>query len=233
MNIFGFESMIKLQPKRSLLLLFLSLISFACLNYEQEVSLYPDGSGTMKIHYWMPSPDTLHRGVIDQVGIFNRDSLTKNFSSDFSKVENVTVYSDTTDSTIHAVIEISFIHIDSLNNTKPFSEANFSLKDGAAGQKVFSQFIPTAITGFGYVGSDFSIRYIYDLPGEIITHNAHEVRGTKLIWNYTLADIGRGKTISVTYRPFKLKETPVWIYILSGVVLFIVVIFLFRKKKGW
>ncbi len=227
------ENMLTVKKKKVFLLLFMSLISFACLNYEQEVSLYPDGSGTMRIHYWMYSPDTLRAGVMDQVGIFNSDSITKNFSSDYSKIESVNVYSDTTDSTIHAELEITFSHIDSLNKTKPFSEANFSLQDGAAGQKVFSQFIPPTITGFGYDGSDFTIKYIYDFPGEIITHNALEVDKRKLIWKYTLADIGRGKTISVTYRPFKLKETPVWIYILSGVVLTIVVIFLFRKKKGW
>jgi len=225
--------MLKLQIKRSFLALLMSLISFACLHYEQEVSLYPDGSGTMKIHYWMHYPDTLRTGFMEQVGIFNKDSITKNFTSEYSKIENATVYSDTTDSTIHAEIEISFPHIDSLNKTKPFAEANFSLKDGAAGQKVLSQFIPPAVTGFGYSGSDFVIKYVYDLPGEIITHNAHEVQKKKLIWKYTLADIGRGKTISVTYRPFKLKETPVWIFALSGAVLLIVVIFLFRKKKGW
>ncbi|HPI37234.1 MAG TPA: hypothetical protein PK397_04740 [Ignavibacteriaceae bacterium] len=204
-----------------------------CLNYEQEVSFYPDGSGTMRISYWMSLPDTLKLEVLNQVGLFNRDSITNQFSSSYSNVENVTVYTDTTDSTIHASIQLSFTHIDSLNNTRPFSEANFSLKDGAAGQKIFSQFIPPVATGFGFDGSDFQVKYIYDFPGEIITHNAHSAGKRKLEWNYSLAELGRGKTISVTYRPFKLKETPLWIYIVSGAVLVVVIIFLLRKKKSW
>jgi len=46
-----------------------------------------------------------------------------------------------------------------------------------------------------------------------------------------LDEIGKGKTISVTFKPFKLKETPYWIYILAGLVLLIVIFFLVRKKK--
>lgn len=204
-----------------------------CLNYEQEVSFYPDGSGTMRINYWMKLPDTLKLEILNQVGLFNKDSIHTQFSSSYSSVENVTVYTDTTDSTIHSSIQISFTHIDSLNSTRPFSEANFSLKDGAAGQKIFSQFIPPVATGFGFDGSDFFVKYIYEFPGEIITHNAHIAGKRKLEWNYTLSELGRGKTISVTYRPFKLKETPLWIYILSGAVLIVVIIFLLRKKKSW
>jgi uncharacterized lipoprotein YehR (DUF1307 family) len=217
----------------SLLMLSVFLGLSGCLNYEQEVSFYPDGSGTMRISYWMKLPDTLKLEVLNQVGLFNRDSIQNQFSSSYSNVENVSVYNDTTDSTIHASIQISFTHIDSLNNTRPFSEANFSLKDGAAGQKIFSQFIPPVATGFGFDGSEFYVNYIYDFPGEIITHNANIAGKRKLEWNYTISELGRGKTISVTYRPFKLKETPLWIYILSGAVLVVVIIFLLRKKKSW
>ncbi len=221
---------------KKLLLLFAFLISISiigCLNYEQEVSLYPDGSGNMKIHYWMQYQDTLRLELLNQVGLFNPDTITKNFSSEFSKIENVTINTDSSDSTIHASFDLTFSSIDSLNQTKPFAEAKFSLIDGAAGQKVFSQFIPPAVTGFVGENNSFSIKYVYDFPGEIITHNAHSIEGKKLIWTYNITELGRGKTISVTYRPFKLKETPTWIYVLSGVVLAVVIIFLFRRKKGW
>ena len=165
------------------------------------------------------------------IGIFNPDSLKKEFASPQSTVEKVAVYADTTDSTMHAKIELSFTYIDSLNKTKPFAESNFSLKDGAEGQKVFSQFIPPVATGFGVDGSAFTETYIYDFPGEIITHNATSIVKKKLVWSYKLSELGKGKTISVTYRPYKLKETPMWIFVLSGLVLLVVIIFLFKKKK--
>ncbi len=185
----------------------------------------------MKINYWMRSPDSESISIIDKIGIFNPDSIRNEFTSPFSSIDNIEVFADTTDSTTHALIELSFTHIDSLNKAKAFSEAEFSLKDGAAGQKVFSQFIPPIATGFGIDGSAFHVSYRYIFSGEIITHNAPKVEGRTLIWDYTLTEIGGGKTISVTFIPFKLKETPYWIYALSGLVLLIVIFFLFRRKR--
>ncbi len=216
---------------KKLLLLFPLLFLTGCLSYVQEVQLYPDGSGRMAINYWMKLPDSASIKILDRIGIFNADSIRHEFSSKYTKIESVQVYSDSTDSTTHANIKFSFTNIDSLNNIKAFSEANFSLRDGAAGQKIFSQFIPPIATGFGMDGSNYNVTYKYKFSGEIITHNAQKVEGQTLTWHYTLAEIGRGKTISVTFRPYKLKETPFWIYIVSGLVLLIVIIFLFRKKK--
>lgn len=218
------------MKKFPLLLFFLILFS-GCLNYIQDVNLYPDGSGVMKIQYWMKIPDYESTKVIDRIGIFNEDSIRSEFSSPYNTIENVEVYTDTTDSTVHTNLEMSFTHIDSLNKTKPFADANFSFREGAAGQIVFSQFIPPIATGFGIDGSAFNVTYKYTFSGEIITHNAQVRDDRTLSWNYTLAEIGKGKTISVTFRPYKIKETPYWIYILSGVVLLIVRVFLFKKKK--
>jgi hypothetical protein len=209
------------------------LIFSGCLNFQQEVSLNPDGSGTMKIHYWLQVSDPVKMVTLDQVGLFNSDSIRNQFTSTFSEVSNISVFSDTTDTTSHAIIELTFSNIINLNNMKPFSEAHFVLQDGAAGQKLFSQFIAPIATGFGFDGSAFRVEYIYSFPGEIITHNATKVMKKNLIWSYQLSEIGKGKTISVTYRPFKLKETPYWIYGLSGFVLLIVIIFLFRKKRDF
>lgn len=210
------------------------MISLAgCINYEQEVSFSPDGSGDMKIHYWIKADTSGGKAFYDPLGIFNADSLRSDFNSPNIKIENITVSDDTTDSTAHAVIEFSFTHIDSLNKVKPFVEYHFSMQDGAAGQKVFSQFIPPIATGFGLNDSTYQVTYIYTFPGEIVTHNATQVDKKKLIWKYSLAEIGKGKTISVSFRPFKLKETPYWIFFLAGFVLIVVIFFLFRKKRTW
>lgn len=179
----------------------------------------------------MKSPDSENYQILDRVGLFNADSMSNQFTSKYTTIENVEVYKDTTDSTVHGIVKFSFEHIDSLNNTAAFSDANFEFRDGAAGQKIFTQFIPPIATGFGIDGSNFYVTYKYTFSGEIITHNALDEEGRTLVWNYSLPEIGRGKTISVTFRPFKLKETPYWIYIISGVVLLVVIIFLFRKKK--
>ncbi|MDP1993907.1 MAG: hypothetical protein Q8K40_01535 [Ignavibacteria bacterium] len=230
--------MIQQTSSRSglLKLLFLTLFTFmfaGCINYEQEVSFSPDGSGDMKIHYWIKADTSGGKTFYDPLGIFNADSLRADFTSPNIKIENIIVSNDTTDSTAHATIELTFTHIDSLNKVKPFAEYHFSMQDGAAGQKVFSQFIPPIATGFGLNDSTFEVTYIYTFPGEIVTHNATQVKKKKLIWKYSLAEIGKGKTISVSFRPFKLKETPYWIFFLAGFVLIVVIFFLFRKKRTW
>lgn len=203
-----------------------------CLNYYQEVTLYPDGSGKMRVDYWMKFINEESEKVVDNLGIFNPDSIVSGFQSVYSQVENVNVYRDTTDSSTHAVIDISFNHIDSLNKTKVFAEYNFSFLEKTGGQIVFSQFIPPIATGFGIDARTFNVIYKYTIPGEILSHNATEVSGRSLTWRYNLSEIGGGKTISVTFQPYKLKETPIWIFILSGAVLLLVLFFLLKKRKS-
>jgi hypothetical protein len=213
-------------------LIFLLLFFPGCINYYQETTLKTDGSGEMFIHYWMKMINAQDSLIVNQFGVFNADSIRIEFYSTHSQISNVEVYNDGNDSTIHAKIELTFPDIDSLNDTKAFREANFSLKDGANSQKIFSQFISPAATGFGFDADKFMIIYVYYLPGDIITHNAMEKSSNKLIWNYKLSEIGMGKTLTATYRPFKLKETPIWIYIIVLIVLGVVIIFLFRKSKS-
>jgi LPXTG-motif cell wall-anchored protein len=214
------------------MLFIMATIFNSCLNYYQEVTLYPDGSGKMRIDYWMKFINEESEKVVDNLGIFNPDSIRSGFQSAYSKVENVNVYRDTTDFSTHAVIDISFNHIDSLNNTKVFAEYNFSFQEKTQGQIVFSQFIPPIATGFGIDASTFNVTYQYTFSGEILSHNAHQVSGKTLTWRYSLSEIGGGKTISVTFQPYKLKETPTWIYILSGAVLLLVLFFLLKKRKS-
>ena len=123
--------------KLFILLLFLP----GCLNYYQEVTLYPDGSGKMKIDYWMKFDSEESAKVVDKLGIFNPDSIRSGFQTEYSQVNNVKVYSDTTDSTTHALIELSFDHIDSLNKTKVFTEYNFSHRWGRCSGELFFGFI--------------------------------------------------------------------------------------------
>jgi hypothetical protein len=215
-------------------LVFFAITVFAlsgCINYEQKVLIYPDGSGKMEIHYWMYVPDSIAANSILNLGIFIPDSIRNEFSSPFVKIIDITTFSDTTDSTIHSVVKIEFSSIDSLNTIKAFAQSEFSLKDGASNQKIFTQFIPPVTTGFGIDGSKFFVKYIYEIRGDIITHNATSQDKNILTWQYNLNEIGRGKTISVTFKPYKLKETPVWIYYLAGIVLLVVIFYLFRRKK--
>lgn len=135
------------------------------------------------------------------------------------------------DSTIHAQVELEYNNFDSLKFTRAFKGANFSLVDGPNETKIFSQYLLPFATGFGLKPDDFKISLIYYLPGEILSHNAKSKSRNKLTWDYSLSEIRSGEKISATYRPFRLKETPQWVYFSSLLVILIVLYYLFRKRK--
>lgn len=213
-----------------LLILALIILINGCLNYTQVTVIKKDGTGNMFIHYWMKWNTKKDSTIAGQLGIFSKDSVQKEFSSKYNSITNVEVYQDMSDSTVHAKVEFIFSSLDSLNATPAFRKSELSIKDGSKNTKIFTQFIPPLATGFGYQSKNFSLTYIYYLPGEILSHNATETDRNKLTWKYNLDEIGTGKYITATYRPFKLKETPMWIYACALVVFVVVVVFLFSKR---
>ncbi|MBU0559656.1 MAG: hypothetical protein KJ799_04830 [Bacteroidetes bacterium] len=220
-----------MKKVHSLLLFLFAIIITGCLSYNQITTIRTDGSGEMFVHYWMNFSDLQDSLLINKLGIFNTDSIRAEFSSPHTFIKNVESYKDFRDSTIHAKVEFDFTHIDSLNKTKAFNGAEYSLKTDANGYQTFSQFIQPFATGFGFNRDSLKIQYTYYLPGKIMSHNASSISNNKLIWEYTLKNIGTGKLISATYRPFKLKETPKWIYYIASLVLVIVVFYLFKKRS--
>ena len=217
--------------KKAFIFILLTVLFGGYLNYYQEVKFNIDGSGKMVVKYWMKLSAEDTTSFFEQYGIFNKDSIRNEYSSKYTKVESIKVYADSTDTTMHAEIAFSFSSIDSLNHLKRFSQYSFSLADGASGQKIFTQFIPPMSVGLTSDTTSYTVTYKYVFPGEIITHNAPYVDGHTLMWKYKQSEIGQGKTISVTFRPYKLNETPAWIYFLCGFVLVLVISFLFKKKK--
>ena len=217
--------------KNLLSILLIPLLLGGCLNYEQTTTLKIDGSGKMFIHYWTKWKTEKDSLLIENMGVFNKEGLTKELTASFTSITECEIYRDSADTTIHAKIEFEFTSVDSLNKMKFFNGANFTFKDGADNLKFFSQQVQPFATGFGIDRSKCNLTYTYYIPGDILQHNADELSNNKLTWNFNLDSVGTGKTLSATFRPFKLKETPTWIFATALGVLVVVFIFLFKKKK--
>lgn len=216
--------------------LFLSIIITvflltSCLNYNQVTTLKTDNSGKMFIHYWIKMEPEFDSLLIKKIGIFNKESIEENFTASFTKISYITIFNDFEDSTLHAQIEFEFTSFDSLNLLNFFKHAELSVIDGPDETKIFSQFIQPITTTFGFSEKNYSIVYTYYLPGNIIRHNANSLSRNKLEWSFSSDAIGNGKVISATYIPFRLKETPTWIYGLASLVIIIVLVFLLKKSK--
>ena len=216
---------------RKIILFSYLLTITACLNYTQVTTIRTDNSGKMYIHYWMHMDPELDSLLLTKLGLFNEDSLNQIFEADFTNLNYTSVYHDYTDSSLHAQIEFTFTNFDSLNLLQFFKHSELSVKEGPEDTRIFSQFIQPITTSFGMFDKSLTVSYVYYLPGEILSHNANSLSRNKLTWIFSLENIGTGKTITANYVPFRLKETPPWIYYLAGVVIVIVLIFLLRKGK--
>lgn len=220
-----------MKKKSAILFPLIFLIFTSCLNYQQITTIKTDSSGEMFIHYWLQWEDKQDSVWLKKLQIFNEDSIRTEFSSDQNTIDRIDTFINFKDSTIHAQIEFEFQNFDSLKYTKAFEGANFSLVEAEDETKIFSQFILPFPTGFGLKSEDFRISLTYYLPGEILEHNAHQISRNKLTWDYTLSDIGTGQKITAKFRPFRLKETPDWVYYSTLFVLIVVIFYLFKKRK--
>ena len=231
------SNIFKLKRKKELSILirifsvFYLILLSGCLNYIQDVNIYPDGSGKMSLHYWSNLLYDINSDELKHLTYFNTDFLKKEFSSKYYKLEEIKLYTDSTDGTTHAIINITFNSIDSLNYSRTFQDSKFSLIDDGTGIKIFTQKIPSINDSLVSDSSKYSITYKYTFYGKIYDDNSTEKDGKTLIWKFKPNEIGSGKTIYVKYKPFKLKETPEWIYILMGIVIIIILFFLLRRSN--
>ncbi|MCH7973071.1 MAG: hypothetical protein IH949_04160 [Bacteroidetes bacterium] len=185
----------------------------------------------MSLHYWSNLLYDINSDELKHLTYFNTDFLKKEFSSKYYKLEEIKLYTDSTDGTTHAIINITFNSIDSLNYSRTFQDSKFSLIDDGTGIKIFTQKIPSINDSLASDSSKYSITYKYTFYGKIYDDNSTEKDGKTLIWKFKPNEIGSGKTIYVKYKPFKLKETPEWIYILMGIVIIIILFFLLRRSN--
>ncbi|MCH8169536.1 MAG: hypothetical protein IIB07_00170 [Bacteroidetes bacterium] len=185
----------------------------------------------MSLHYWSNLLYDINSDELKHLTYFNTDFLKKEFSSKYYKLEEIKLYTDSTDGTTHAIINITFNSIDSLNYSRTFQDSKFSLIDDGTGIKIFTQKIPSINDSLVSDSSKYSITYKYTFYGKIYDDNSTEKDGKTLIWKFKPNEIGSGKTIYVKYKPFKLKETPEWIYILMGIVIIIILFFLLRRSN--
>ncbi len=216
--------------KKRLISLVLSFIFLqSCISFEQTTKLYKDGSGESFIHLWSNVINDSTNSALEN--IFSEDSLVAKFTSPFCEVTDSEIYNDFRDSTVHAKIWFKFDDAEKLGNIKGLEGNIFEYKTISEKEKIFTHKI-----NFPYYFSDnasakMNISYTYYLPGNILEHNADRISINELTWYFTEKDLQNNIEIMARIEPFKLKETPVWIYYLALSIIIILFLFLFIKKK--
>ncbi len=218
------------MKKNYLWFLFIAVVLNGCINYEQVTTVRADNSGEMYIHYWTKIKLPIDSTIFGRIGAFNRGEIKKIFNFPDVKLKETEIYIDEEDSTLHAKIQFDFRNINNLRKLEPFKGSRISVVNGHNGNKKFTQFVTPFTFPFEFNSGNYFAEYTYYLPGKILNSNADDISLNRLHWKFKLKDLQNGKILTATFRPFRLPETPAWIYYLAGFVLLIVIYFLFSKK---
>jgi len=199
----------------SLLLLAVPLVVAGCFEYEQDMVLNEDGSGTVVIHYNAPAQRELEeyeepgewREHVPVLPITEND-VVGSFGGMPLVVESVNV------TTVDGYPDVSYIvkfdDVEDLNGRGIFYfedgkfAQTFSLR-GGKGVKTYEHLIdfdwPLAEDYYEYRLSQYDLTFQVDFPGEIVESNGVTGEGNKVRWDYTLDDLlGEERTLTATYR---------------------------------
>ena len=82
-NIFKLKRKKELNTIVRIFSVFYLVLLSGCLNYIQDVNIYPDGSGKMSLHYWSNLPYDIDSEQLKNITFFNTEFLKKEYSSKY------------------------------------------------------------------------------------------------------------------------------------------------------
>jgi hypothetical protein len=228
-----------------------ALVALAgCINYDQELTLNPDGSGTIKIRYDRTGGSTGEEegeGSIDMSAApklsFTEDEITAEYEGAPVTVRDIEI-GETDAGVPEATYYIDFNNVTDLNGRGVFALEGDKLKqtfslDAAGDTTVFKQLVQLKMDVEDTSGlTDYKFTYILNAPAEVVDSNG-TVAGNTVTWEYSLDKLINTDTeMTATYKaaaPGAGGKIAVIIGIILCViiviVIIIVIIVLLTKKK--
>ncbi len=226
-----------------------------CINYDQELTLNPDGSGFIMVHYNSAAqspPGTgekkggeaeLNLGQAPKLS-FTEAEILKEYEGAPFKVRDIKI--EAKDNVPNATYFIDFQKVADLNGKGVFALEGDKLKqtfalDDVGGNKVFKQLValkmevedPSTL-------SSYKFTYKLTVPGDIIETNGTKGEDGKTVkWEYTLDKlINKDTEMTVTYKAGKAGMggklgmiIGIIVCVIIVVVIIILIIVLVKKKK--
>ncbi|MDD4351441.1 MAG: LPXTG cell wall anchor domain-containing protein [Candidatus Gracilibacteria bacterium] len=203
----------------------LALMLTGCINYAEEISLNPDGSGTWVIDYSISEEmmDATEGMAEDN---FDTAEIEKSFEGKELKLNKVDTFSK--DGFRHVVMETSFTDISQLVEMMEGRELKFTANED--GTYTFYAMMPG---GGGMMEDDsmkeFTWTTVVNLPGEV-AESTGTVKGRTVTWEIPLTEVS-GTEMSATVIPSAMGGSMMLWYILGGVVIVLAALFFTMKKK--
>jgi hypothetical protein len=229
-------------------LAFALVVVAGCINYDQELTLNPDGSGTVKIRYDRTggSSGEGEEGSLDVSAApklsFTEAEITAEYEGAPVTVRDIVI--GKTDAGVpEATYYIDFKKVTDLNGYGIFALEGDKLKqtfslDKAGDNEVFKQLVqlkmgdvdPSQLT-------DYKFTYVLNAPGEVVDSNG-TVTDDTVKWEYTLDKLINTDTeMTATYKGAAPAAgnvaliIAIIIIIIIVIVIIIVIIVLLTKKK--
>ena len=209
-----------------LLVLAIPLILAGCFEYDQEMVIDEDGSGTVKMHYRIPlleepleeGPESYPWNVYVPEPPFSEYAIIDSFGGVPLVVKDVrvkTVYGDR-----DASYSVLFENVEDLNGRGIFNFEEgkfaqvFSLREEGDGVWTYEHTIDFdwPLEDYGdheYYTSDCDLTYQLKVPGEIVEHNGAPGPDNTVRWKYTLEELlNTETTLTATYRMPETAPVP-------------------------
>lgn len=207
----------------------LSIALYGCINYEQEVKLNLDGSGSMTIHYWAKENNVMW--LSNNKLAFDEAKIREQYKSDNITIRSVKVELDTKDSMKHARTELAFKNIVKLTEAPGFKDMTISWEDKGETQ-VLMHTLKADSTAGGMGMNEYTITYTYHMPSEVLASNSTKPEGNTLTWKYSLSDLSKDITMTATVKKASSGLSMTVIIIIGAVVIVIGgILFLTRRRS--
>ncbi len=216
--------------------LFVVLLALSCINYEQEVTLNPDGSGVAKIHYWMQTGS--------DTGDIKAPVKEEDIKEEYGKVEGVKVSEikvEDKEGNTHVYFTLNFDNLKAFLNTElgglDKEASYFKEKEGKydflgvvkgsaeEGAEEMDDFTKSML-------GEYKFTYLFHFPGKVLETNGEiDEKDPKTVrWEYSLAEISSKPKLemkaSVEKAGIGLNITLIIIIVVVIIIIIIVVILL-------
>ncbi len=224
----------------------LAVLVAGCINYEEEITLNADGSGTMLMHYSIPQQ--LH-AMMEMGGQDTGQDKSEEMPFKFKEAEiradmnapGVTVEkveSKAEGDQQHFFVNVSFKKLTDLNKTKPFQKMPFQWKEEdknvtfqqtLEGEKKKPEDNPMGDQMASAMLGNAKFTFKVKLPGKALpapdTNGTIQEDGNTVVWSYPLLEASKGQVMTAKFKKGGLNlpfTMPVLAAIGGGVLISIV-----------
>ena len=228
-----------------------ALVALAgCINYDQELTVNPDGSGTIKVRYDRTGGSTgedAEEGSLDMSAApklsFTDEEIMAEYEGAPVTVRDIEI-GETEGGVPEATYYIDFKSVTDLNGYGIFALEGDKLKqtfslDTSGDTLVFKQLVQLKMDVEDTSSlTDYKFTYILNAPGEVVDSNG-TVAGNTVSWEYTLDKLINTDTeMTVTYKGAAAGGGSniaviigIILCVIIVIVIIIVIIVLLTKKK--